>query len=432
MKINFSYNSIIYTIIGLFPILLITGPFLTDFFCILLGIIFITYNFQKKNWKLILNDFKIYIYFFIVFFIFLNLNSFFSFNPKISFSSSIPYIRIILFIFSLALFLSIFKDLYKVFYLSFSLCVIFLSLDSIIQFLFDVDIFRNKEIHENRISSFFGDELIMGSYISRLLPVILGCSLLINLNNKYFLNLLILLLAGVLILLSGERLAAFYYIGIIFIYFILIKKHFFIFISVILISLSLGISFKSSFVDRFYSNTINQLKETSSIFSYRHTLHYLTAYEMFLDKKLLGHGLKSFRHKCSENKYQNIIDLKKETDKEKLIKKNKDYRYVIEFKNGCNTHPHNIFLENLSELGLLGVLFIVVKLLYVAIKLINNFYLSFINKKINEKYIAKTIILAGILLQLFPFVPSGSYFNNWMMIIFHLSIGFYLSLLKIR
>ena len=330
------------------------------------------------------------------------------------------------------MFLSIFKNLYKVFYLCFGLCVIFLFLDSIIQFLFNVDIFRNKEVHANRISSFFGDELIMGSYISRLLPVILGCSLLINLNNKYFLNLLILLLAGVLILLSGERLAAFYYIGIIFIYFILIKKHFFIFISVILISVFLGISFKSSFVDRFYSNTINQLKESSSIFSYRHTLHYLTAYEMFLDKKLLGHGLKSFRYKCSENKYENIIDLKKEIDKKNLIKKNKDYRYVIEFKNGCNTHPHNIFLENLSELGLLGVLFIFVKFLYVTLKLIKNFYISFVNKKVNEKYLIKTIILAGIFLQLFPLVPSGSYFNNWMMIIFHLSIGFYLSLLKKR
>ena len=432
MKINFSYNSIVYTIIGLFPVLLITGPFLTDFFCILLGIIFITYNSQKKNWKLILDNYKIYIYFFIVFFIYLNFNSSFSFDPNISFSSSLPYIRIVLFIFSLALFLSIFKNLYKVFYLCFGLCVIFLFLDSIIQFLFNVDIFRNKEVHANRISSFFGDELIMGSYISRLLPVILGCSLLINLNNKYFLNLLILLLAGVLILLSGERLAAFYYIGIIFIYFILIKKHFFIFISVILISVFLGISFKSSFVDRFYSNTINQLKESSSIFSYRHTLHYLTAYEMFLDKKILGHGLKSFRYKCSENKYENIIDLKKEIDKKNLIKKNKDYRYVIEFKNGCNTHPHNIFLENLSELGLLGVLFIFVKFLYVTLKLIKNFYISFVNKKVNEKYLAKTIILAGIFLQLFPLVPSGSYFNNWMMIIFHLSIGFYLSLLKIR
>ena len=389
-------------------------------------------QFSKKNWKLILDNYKIYIYFFIVFFIYLNFNSSFSFDPNISFSSSLPYIRIVLFIFSLALFLSIFKNLYKVFYLCFGLCVIFLFLDSIIQFLFNVDIFRNKEVHANRISSFFGDELIMGSYISRLLPVILGCSLLINLNNKYFLNLLILLLAGVLILLSGERLAAFYYIGIIFIYFILIKKHFFIFISVILISVFLGISFKSSFVDRFYSNTINQLKESSSIFSYRHTLHYLTAYEMFLDKKLLGHGLKSFRYKCSENKYENIIDLKKEIDKKNLIKKNKDYRYVIEFKNGCNTHPHNIFLENLSELGLLGVLFIFVKFLYVTLKLIKNFYISFVNKKVNEKYLAKTIILAGIFLQLFPLVPSGSYFNNWMMIIFHLSIGFYLSLLKKR
>ena len=204
MKINFSYNSIFYTIIGLFPVLLITGPFLTDFFCILLGIIFITYNSQKKNWKLILDNYKIYIYFFIVFFIYLNFNSSFSFDPNISFSSSLPYIRIVLFIFSLALFLSIFKNLYKVFYLCFGLCVIFLFLDSIIQFLFNVDIFRNKEVHANRISSFFGDELIMGSYISRLLPVILGCSLLINLNNKYFLNLLILLLAGVLILLSGR------------------------------------------------------------------------------------------------------------------------------------------------------------------------------------------------------------------------------------
>ena len=198
------------------------------------------------------------------------------------------------------MFLSIFKNLYKVFYFSFCLCVIFLFFDSIIQFLFDVDIFRNKEVHENRISSFFGDELIMGSYISRLLPIFLGCSLLINLNSKYLFNLLILFFTGILVILSGERLAAFYYIGIVLIYFILIKKYFFSFISIILISIFLGISFKPTFVDRFYFNTIKQLKETSSIFSYRHTLHYLTAYEMFLDKKLLGHGLKSFRYKCSE------------------------------------------------------------------------------------------------------------------------------------
>ena len=429
MKINLNYNLITYFIIGLFPILLITGPFLSDFFCVLLGVIFIVYNFQKKNWRSVFDDYKVYFYFFILFFFYLNLNSFFSFNSKTSFSSSLPYLRIILFIFSLGLFLSLFKNIYKVFYFSFCLCVFSLFFDSMIQFLFDVDIFKKEEVHENRISSFFGDELIMGSYISRLLPIFLGCSLLTNLKNKYLLNLLILIFTGILIILSGERLAAFYYIGTVFIYFIFIKKYFFSFIGVILITIFLGISFKSTFVDRFYFNTINQFKESSSIFSYRHTLHYLTAYEMFLDKKYLGHGLKSFRHICSEEKYEKSIQLKKQTDKENLIKNNKNYLYVIEFKNGCNTHPHNIFLENLSELGLFGLLFLIIKLIYVVIKLVKNVYLS-INKKLNTNDIAKSIILAGIFLQLFPLIPSGSYFNNWMMIIFYLSIGFYLSLVK--
>ena len=352
----------------------------------------------------------------------------------------------------MALFTSTFNKTYKGFYLFFLFCISFLLLDSLIQYFFEVNIFRKVEVHKNRISSFFGDELIMGSYVSRLLPIILGCSIIINLKNKYLINLLIIFISGFLIVLSGERLAGFYYIGTILIYFILVKKYFLTFISIILISTSIGLvlnvfKLKKSFVDRFYTNTLNQFNEIGSIYSYRHTLHYKTAYEMFLDKKIFGNGLKSFRHKCSDSKYEynkksrkRSIDLisKDEkyknliNDKKNLIKKNKDYRYVIEFKNGCNTHPHNIFLENLSELGLLGVLFIFVKFLYVTLKLIKNFYISFVNKKVNEKYLAKTIILAGIFLQLFPLVPSGSYFNNWMMIIFHLSIGFYLSLLKKR
>ena len=56
----------------------------------------------------------------------------------------------------------------------------------------------------------------MGSYVSRLLPIILGCSIIINLKNKYLINLLIIFISGILIVLSGERLAGFYYIGTIF------------------------------------------------------------------------------------------------------------------------------------------------------------------------------------------------------------------------
>ena len=456
-KIN--YNSIAYLIISIFPILLITGPFLSDTFCIILGLIFVIFNFQNKNWKIFFTDFKPYIYFFLIFYIYLNIYLFLSFDPKISFKSSIPFFRIILFIFALALFTSTLNKTYKGFYLFFLFCISFLLLDSLIQYFFEVNIFRNADVHKNRISSFFGDELIMGSYVSRLLPIILGCSILINLKNKYLINLLIIFISGFLIAISGERLASFYYIGTILVYFILVKKYFLTFISIILISISIGLalnifSLKTSFIDRFYTNTLNQFNEIGSIYSYRHTLHYKTAYEMFLDKKIFGNGLKSFRYKCSDAKYESIIKKKQDKDYIDLISKDEKYkylfndnkkidiekinesetryRYIFEFKNGCNTHPHNIYLEYLSELGSLGFILLNLIFVYAFIKLLLIVFKNFFLKSVGEIELAKSMLLTGILLQLFPLVPSGSYFNNWMLIVFHLSIGFYLSLVKIK
>ena len=154
---------------------------------------------------------------------------------------------------------------------------------------------------------------------------------------------------------------------------------------------------------------------------------------MFLDKKLFGHGIKSFRHLCSEKKYENLIQLKQNNDKKKFAKeKSQDARYIDEYKNGCNTHPHNIFLEYLSELGITGVLFLIMIYVYTFFNFARLFIKSFLIKSINHLSVAKSIVLSGILLQLFPLLPSGSYFNNYMMIVFYLSIGFYLSLLKYK
>ena len=49
----------------------------------------------------------------------------------------------------------------------------------------------------------------MGSYVSRLLPLILGVSFLFKFEKKYFFNLIILLISGILVMLSGERLSRF-------------------------------------------------------------------------------------------------------------------------------------------------------------------------------------------------------------------------------
>ena len=126
----------------------------------------------------------------------------------------------------------------------------------------------------------------MGSYVSRLLPIILGVSFLFKFEKKYFFNLIILSIAGVLVALSGERLAAFYFIGLFIVYFLLTKKHVLKFGTLIIIFLVASISYKPVIIDRFYKDTIRQINQTGSIFSYRHTLHYKTAYDMFLDEKI--------------------------------------------------------------------------------------------------------------------------------------------------
>ena len=36
----------------------------------------------------------------------------------------------------------------------------------------------------------------------------------------------------------------------------------------------------------------------------------------------------------------------------------------------------------------------------------------------------------GIFINLFPFLPSGNFFNNWLLLILHLPLGIYLALNK--
>ena len=209
-------------------------------------------------------------------------------------------------------------------------------------------------------------------------------------------------------------------------------------------------------------------------------LHYKTAYKIFLDKPTFGQGLKSFRYLCGDKKYSlqeeifkdntivatfdgtfsyqefernskkffifGIID-KKNTFKKLGIRNVEDNFYYSAFKdgdevkagetivshyeynNGCNTHPHNIMLQVLAELGLFGLLFFLAMYLYVVYHLILLFAQNII-KKVDKVSACKFFILLGIFSTMTPLFPSGNYFNNWLLLITYFPIGFYLSLIK--
>ena len=88
----------------------------------------------------------------------------------------------------------------------------------------------------------------------------------------------------------------------------------------------------------------------------------------------------------------------------------------------CDTHPHHTYLELLSESGILAFLLVLgvfVLICYLSLK--HLIFKLFKNKIIINDF--EVCILSAILISLWPFSPSGSFFNNWMSIVYYFPVG---------
>jgi len=482
-KFNLKFAEIL---IILFPFFFITGSFLPDLACVYIGIFYLILCVKKKEIK-VFNNF-IFLYLFCLY-LYLVINSFFSYNLYISLQSSLPFIRIIFFIFALSFFFKNNSDLKKKIYFTFIICIFCLLIDSIFQFVTGHNLLGFTLRSPERITSFFSRQ-IMGSYVSRLLPFIIGISFLLNLKKVNLINFIILLISGILVFLSAERLAlAYFLITLVFYFYVNFnKKILTYFLSIFLILICILNFYNSNQLNKIIFHTYNQVVKNNSFLgtSYRHMLHYKAAYKMFSDKPFFGNGLKSFRALCEKPNYSLKDEIVKDNyvradingkfyfalnnkvsvenlseiydvgiiDDENIfhqllfvdIKNNLfvnnfkngeqvkvgDIIYSFyEYKNGCNTHPHNIYLEFLSEIGLFGFSFFFLIFIYTIFTLFILIKKK-IKSKLNNKEICTFFILLGLASSMFPLFPSGSYFNNWLLIITCLPIGFYLSLLKLK
>ena len=397
-KINLFFNKVPSYILILIPPALISGPFLSDLGISLISIIFLVNTFLNK--KLIKYYKNYFFYFFFTFWIYLLLNSILNNFNEDSFRIALTYFRF--FIFAIATWYILDKDKKILIYLfySFLVCFCALIIDGYYQFIFNENLIGYK-IQFNRVSSFFGDELILGSYLSRLFPIFFGIYVLFynKMNKKYsYLLILIFALIEALIFLSGER-SALFYLNLSTIFIIIMIKNFkkirifTLILGLILISFITLID--NSYKIRVIDHTINQMSFNGSqfklnIFSEQHSAHYNSSLKIFSDNKYFGVGIKNFRNFCGKEKYNGPW--------------------------ACSSHPHNTYIQLLAETGVIGFLFVFflfILFVYYSLAHIKGF---FKNKQIFNDF--EICLLSSILISLWPVIPTGNFFNNWLSIIY--------------
>ncbi|MAD57021.1 MAG: hypothetical protein CMK44_00430 [Porticoccus sp.] len=423
------YHTYIPILLYLIPVFLITGPFLPDLsLCIiaLFGLIFLIRN---KNWSsLIISPIILLL---ITFYFYSLLNSLFSDHISISLEHSLFYFRYIFFLISIYLLFSNLK--YKIIenLLKFSFfSTLVVTIDLYIQYLFGQNIFgyvMDPNIRGMRFSGFFRDEWIAGSYLSRLLPFVLIYYFYLIKKKNISLKLRVLYLFSIClifsgVLLSGERIATFFLIVQIF-FFIIInlneKKLIKYFILLLVLISSIFILTDSNMKKRIINVTLDSFKMNTNInglilFTPAHHAHYLTAWNMFKDKPLFGHGSKSFRIICDDPNYVEVV---------KFESVNNGITYTEEI-NGCSTHPHNILLELLSENGIVGCLIFYLLYLFILRIFIQSLFLFYKQKDKSIELIILLFCSLSFLLQFFPFLPSGSFFHNWLSVLYYLPLSF--------
>jgi O-antigen ligase len=372
--------------------------------------------------------------------------------------------------------------------------------DGIYQLSTGHNIFGQALNYSLRASSFFGKKLILGSFISKTFAIPLFLIFFLRIKYKYFLYIIFVLLAGILIYLSRERSAFFVFFFTFLFSLFLIERKYILKIFLLTISLfAILLFFYNSPLDRLYSHTKSQLKENGLIFSSeRHLLHYMTGYRIFKDYPVFGAGVKSFRYLCDKNKYS-VSDII-ESNKDNVVTSNKDGyylyitdyksiqhdniiydaifiidkefyekyilnikddlisikkvlesdgRYLIsfvdknfyyrsnyknfdyvksgtamftyyEFKNGCNTHPHNFYVQFLAEIGIIGFFFLFAFYYFISKSLVIR-----VIKYIKYDKISYDIVLFAFYISVFfPLIPSGNFFNNNNSLLLYLPLAF--------
>ena len=392
----------------LIPLSYIIGNFAINFNVFLLIIFSLIFHNKKIfKTKLLLIDKIILLFFVFALFsgIINTLESLSSNHDNSILIKSILFFRYLLLYFILRYLVEKNIIFFKWFFISSLICTLFVSLDIFYQFTFSIDIFGIEPLHPSKLSGPFGDELIAGGYIHKFSLFSIFVLPFFKFKKTYLSLILsaLFLIYMTAIILSGNRMPLVLFLLSIFLILLFENKtRKYIPISLILVVSILFTIYKSnstvkSSFDSFIDNSsdminvfvVENFTKSSKIPEKRIPIYYQemkTFYGTWMMNKYIGGGMKSFRHNCP---------------KRKIISHNE--------RTTCNTHPHNYYLEILTDVGLIGFLITcLIFILTIYNSIIKNYFLK-PRKPLNIISVPFVFIFIS---EIFPIRTSGSYFTT--------------------
>ena len=410
---------------GILPISLVMGNAVININILLIDLLFLIYCFKYKLWSWLKKDIFLYL---MVLYIFLNLNSFFSYFILFEYQTktlwldgiltfynddivlrfyenegiirSFLFIKFILLVVAFSILLKDNKILGLV-HKSWLFVIVIIILDIFFERFMGKNILGNISLDQTRIVSFFKNELVVGGFI-----FCFGYA-----STTYFINnkttnklispiILIFLLIPLAVFVTGEKsnFIKSILLFVLVIYFFkknkptlnykVIVASVFFFISCILIfNDSLRVKYSETYKRILASqNTLDTQKVNLKYFTQiKYFAHYDVAIRIFKNYPILGIGNKNFRIECFKDKY---------------------FNEKIAFSHSrCSTHPHQIHFEILSEQGILGYFLILYLIIYFSIK---NLKIAIKNK--NVYHFSNTVYL---LIFFIPLLPGGGVFSTF-------------------
>ena len=381
----------------------IIGPAPTDILLTLLSLYGLWLFIIKKDIRI---KYFNYLLFFSLFYFLICLSAIkTNYNLHDSLYRAIPYFRYFFFIIPIVEFFSDKKKL--LFLLEIILVLIlFVCLASLFQIFSSYNLIGISVDRHDRLSGLFSDELVVGTQLFSLLIIFLFSFI----DNKYLqqnfrlILFLVIIFSSIIIIKSGERMIFYKLLLSLAIFNIIYFKNIFksliiyliftlSFLSLIIFTPSLKDRFVTQFIIKFtnnenlinFQNADDSFKNFTPEYNLKyflssgHGILFISAFEIFKDNPYLGVGPKQFRNACKKYKYLETV-------------------YSTN-NSSCSSHPHNIYLEFLSENGLVGLASFFLLLIY-------YFYSS------NTKIFMRINIAIPLIIFLWPIASTGSFFSN--------------------